>query len=477
MLAVNPAASERLGYTHAELMAMRDGAVDAPEHAVHAAERMAGILAFGSATFETVHVSRDGTLVPTEVNARRITWEGKDAIIATCRDITWRKRAEDDKARLQAQLEQAQKLESIGRLAGGVAHDFNNMLEVILGHAELALEQLDGAHPLRADLDAIRVAAGRSADLTRQLLAFARRQMVTPRVIDLNATVADTLRLLQRLIGVDIVLDWKPGVDLWPVRMDPSQVDQILANLCVNARDAIAGHGRIAIETRTATVGPEAGPEREPGEYVVLSVADDGCGMDDTTRSHIFEPFYTTKPLGKGTGLGLATVYGAVMQNRGFIDVHSAPGRGSTFTIYLPRHVERAGLDVAGEPTPDPAAAGGTVLLVEDEPALLELTNRILRTRGYTVLAAATADDAMRIARQQGAAIRLLITDIFMPGINGRELADRLRHLAPGLKVLFTSGHPADSVGPQLTAGDGAQFLQKPFTVQALAAKVREALA
>ena len=268
-------------------------------------------------------------------------------------NITERKRAEEEREKLQAQLNQAQKMESVGRLAGGVAHDFNNMLGVILGHAEMAMEQVDSAHPLHADLQEIQKAAKRSADLTRQLLAFARKQTIAPKVLDLNETVEGMLKMLRRLIGEDIDLAWLPDNNLWLVKVDPSQMDQILANLCVNARDAITGTGKITIETANIAFDASYCAEHAgfvPGEYVLLAVSDNGCGMDKETQGRIFEPFFTTKGVGEGTGLGLATVYGIVKQNNGFINVYSEPAQGTTFRIYLPRHAAQSRADVKKRP-------------------------------------------------------------------------------------------------------------------------------
>ena len=341
ILAANASACKLLGYTRDELMSMTVGQVDSPEQARHVPERMARLMGHGHLSFETEHLRKDGSPIPVEVSARVITWDGQPAIMSICRDITERKRAEDERQKLVAQLNQAQKMEYVGRLAGGVAHDFNNMLGVILGHTELALEVVDPASPLYNDLKEIQKAGSRSADLTRQLLAFARKQTVAPKVLDLNEVLEGMLKMLRRLMGEDITLIWSPGSNLWPVRVDPSQIDQVLANLCVNSRDAISGIGRVTIETGKAAIDKDFCAEHEgaaPGEYVILSVSDDGCGMDGKTLEKLFEPFFTTKEVGKGTGLGLATVYGIVQQNNGFIDVRSEPGQGSAFRIYLPRY-------------------------------------------------------------------------------------------------------------------------------------------
>ena len=389
------------------------------------------------------------------------------------------KREQKRRQRLEDQLRQAQKMESVGRLAGGVAHDFNNMLGVILGHVEMLLDGIDPSQPIHADLQEVRRAAERSADITRQLLAFARKQTVAPRVIDLNGTIEGMLKMLRRLIGEDINLAWFPGEDLWPVKIDPSQIDQILANLCVNARDAIAGVGNLGVETRNAILGQEFCASHQgfvPGEYVRIAVRDNGSGMDGETLSHVFEPFYTTKGVGEGTGLGLATVYGIVKQNNGFIDVDSSPGQGSEFAIYLPRHSEPA------EPTRNTAqpVAGlhgrEVVLVVEDEPTILQMTASMLNRLGYTVLEADSPSAALGIAGGHDGGIDLLLTDVVMPGMNGRDLAGQLAETYPRLKCLFMSGYPANVIAEQGSLNEGVHFIQKPFAKRTLAEGVRRAL-
>lgn len=400
-------------------------------------------------------------------------------MVGTHTSITNRKRAEAEREKLQEQLTQAQKMESVGRLAGGVAHDFNNMLSVILGRTEMALVGMDEGEPLHATLQEISKAAGRSALLTRQLLAFARKQTVALRVLDLNETVTGMLTMLRRLIGENIDLAWIPAKNLQPVKMDSSQIDQVLANLCVNCRDAISDTGRIVIETDMVIVDESycaANVDCIPGEYVRLSVSDNGCGMDRETMSHLFEPFFTTKETGKGTGLGLATVYGIVKQNKGFIHVYSEPGQGSTFTIYLPPHF------VAGERTVpvdavSPVEHGNeTILLVEDEPMILEMTATMIQLQGYTVLCAATPGEAIRLACEHAGQIDMLITDVVMPEMNGRDLARNLFSIYPGIKRLFMSGYTANVIAHHGVLDEGVHFMQKPFTMDELAAKIREVL-
>lgn len=400
--------------------------------------------------------------------------------ILTYEDITELKLAEQERENLQAQLNQAQKMESVGRLAGGVAHDFNNMLQVILGHTELALSQMKPTETIFADLQEIRKAAERSADLVRQLLAFARKQTISPKVLDLNDTVEGMLKMLRRLIGEDIDLAWLPGRNLGKVKMDPGQIDQILANLTVNARDAITGVGKLTIETSMAELDEaycfsHAG--MVAGNYVLLAVSDSGCGMNAETVSHLFEPFFTTKAVGKGTGLGLATVYGIVKQNNGFIYAYSEPGQGATFKIYLPLHT------VEGEPireqpgTAKPLARGHeTILLVEDEQTILDIAKILLERQGYTVLAGTAPNEAIDLAREYAGPIHLLITDVVMPEMNGRDLAKRLLSLYPDIRCLFMSGYTSDIIAHHGVLDEGVYFIQKPFSSAALATKVRQAL-
>ncbi|MDQ5910090.1 MAG: hypothetical protein QG599_2185, partial [Pseudomonadota bacterium] len=380
---------------------------------------------------------------------------------------------------LEAQLQKSQKMEAVGRLAGGVAHDFNNMLAVITGHADLALEQVAPDSALAADLQEIRSAAQRSADLTRQLLAFARKQTIAPRVLDLNETIAGMFKMLRRLIGENIELLWKPAHDLARVNMDPAQIDQILANLVVNARDAISGVGTIVIETGLVTFDDaycETHAECSPGSYVLMAVSDNGIGMDHVVLARLFDPFFTTKPPGQGTGLGLATVYGIVKQNDGFIYVYSEPGKGATFKIYLPRHTtDLVDTQAALIPVATPLGTE-TVLLVEDEAALLKLNTRMLQQLGYTVLAAGSPDQALQQVQAHDEPIHLLLTDVVMPGMSGRDLWQRLSALRPDMRCVFMSGYTANVIAHHGVLDEGVHFLQKPFSREALAREIRQAL-
>jgi two-component system cell cycle sensor histidine kinase/response regulator CckA len=390
-----------------------------------------------------------------------------------------RNASERKRLTLEAQLLQAQKMESVGRLAGGVAHDFNNMLSVISGYAELALEKVDPGDPLHADLKEIQDAARRSAEITRQLVAFARKQTISPKVLDLNFTVEGMLNMLRRLIGEDIDLAWLPKARLWPVKMDPAQIDQILANLCVNARDAISGVGKITIETSNVTLDEAYCTDHAgfvPGEFVLLAVSDDGCGMDGEVQEKIFEPFFTTKGPGKGTGLGLATVYGIVKQNDGFINVYSEPGRGTTFKIYLPRHAGQEEVKAAQNFEQLPAGRGETVLIVEDEQAIILIATKMLDRLGYRVLTADTPSEAIRLAREFTGRIHLLLTDVVMPEMNGRELADELQTQHPEIKILFMSGYTSNVIAHQGVLDAGVDFIQKPLILKELALKIRAIL-
>jgi two-component system, cell cycle sensor histidine kinase and response regulator CckA len=479
----NRAGEELLGHDRKELMGRNNLDLFPPEQAAFFEAKDREALATGDLLDipeEMVDTAKKGRRV---LHTRKICIKGTDGVarflLGISEDITERKRAEEETARLEEQLLQAQKMESVGRLAGGVAHDFNNMLGVILGRTEFALEKTEPSSPLRGDLMEIRKAAERSADLTRQLLAFARRQTIAPKVLDLNETVEGMFQMLRRLLGENVAIDYKPESGLWPVRVDPSQIDQILANLCVNARDAITDVGKLTIETGNRTFDEEYCAHHTgfvPGEYVRLVVSDDGCGMDKETLSHLFEPFFTTKKVGQGTGLGLATVYGAVKQNNGFINVYSEPGRGTTFTIYLPRHAGETRRTITeGAPAPDPRGRE-VILLVEDEPAILRLAAMMLEKQGYTVVAAATPGEAIRLARERTGEIDLLMTDVVMPEMNGRELARNILTLYPGLRRLFMSGYTADVIAHQGVLEEGVHFIQKPFGIKELAAKVREVL-
>jgi two-component system cell cycle sensor histidine kinase/response regulator CckA len=392
--------------------------------------------------------------------------------VADKRDIT-------EHHRLSAQFQQAQKMEADGLLARGVAHDLNNMLTVILGYAELVQRKADPTQHLHDDLEQIIEAATHSTAITRHLLAFDRKQTIIPKVLDLNQNVEGMLKMLRRLLGKDINLAWLPEVGLCPIKMDPVQVDQILAKLCVNARAAIADVGTVTIETGNAVFDQTYCAQHTgfiAGKYVLLAVSDDGCGMDREIRDQIFEPFFTGKGVGQGTGLGLSTVYGIVKQNNGFINVYSEPGQGTTIRIYLPRYVDQAVDTQRARYAKVPLSRGETVLVVEDESALLRIAKVMLEDLGYRVLTAGTPREAIRLAEEHANEIQLLITDVVMPEMNGRELAERLQSLYPGMNILFMSGYTANVIVHRGMLDEGMNFIQKPFSMQDLAVEVRKAV-
>jgi len=387
-------------------------------------------------------------------------------------DITERKQ-------LEQQFQQAQKMEAVGRLAGGVAHDFNNLLTAILGSADLVLDDLKPNAPEREEIQEIRRAALRAADLTRQLLAFSRQQVISPTVLNPNAVVANMDKLLRRLLGEDVdlrtVLTPEPGA----IKADPSQLEQVVVNLAVNARDAMPGGGKLTIETQNVELDEEyAGGHvsAQPGSYVMLAVSDTGSGMDAVTQARIFEPFFTTKEKGKGTGLGLATVYGIVKQSGGWIWVYSEPGHGTTFKIYLPRVTEAAAPAAPSPVLPISVRGSETVLLVEDDEMIRALVQKVLKANGYTTLVAESGPAALRLAGQHDGRIHLLMTDVVMPGMNGREVAERLAPAHAGIEVLYLSGYTDDAIVHHGVLEPGIAFLQKPFTPAVLVRKVREVL-
>jgi len=423
---------------------------------------------------ETRARHRDGSWRSIEAVAKsRTDADGKRTIVINVRDLTVRKD-------LEAQLNQAQKMEAIGRLAGGVAHDFNNLTTAILGYSELMLRKLGAEDPLRRHVAEVTRAAERAAALTRQLLAFSRKQLLQPRVLDVAEVLEHSRGLLERLIGEDIELVTRGDPGVGRVRADPVQLDQVILNLAVNARDAMPRGGTLVLEASNADLDEDYAHEHvtvRPGRYVMLAVSDTGHGMDKETQERIFEPFFTTKDKGKGTGLGLSTVYGIVQQSGGYVWVYSEAGRGTTFKIYLPRVEEEADQPApASEPVAVRAVVSETLLLVEDEGSVRELLRELLESAGYSVLEASRPAEALELARSHPAPIQLLITDVVMPEMTGPELARHLAQIRPGLRMLFLSGYTEGVVVDKGLLGDGANFLQKPFTTDALEAKVREVL-
>jgi len=402
-----------------------------------------------------------------------------EAIVVTYHDVTDRKRAEAALRELGERHRQAQKMEAIGRLASGVAHDFNNLLTAILGSTDLLLEELPADHPGRLEAEETRKAALRAADLTRQLLAFSRQQVLAPQVLDINEIVVNVERMLRRIIREDVEVRTVQAPDIGAVRADPGQLEQVLLNLAVNARDAMPRGGRLTIETANADLDETYATEHAvvaPGRYVMFAVSDTGTGMDTATQARLFEPFFTTKEKGKGTGLGLATVYGIVKQSGGYIWVYSEPAQGTSMKVYLPR-VEAPIEPISSPPPPSGSLRGSeTILIVEDQDEVRKLTRRMLEARGYQVLAAASGADALRIADQAARRIDLLLTDVIMPGMSGREVALLLGPAHPNMRVLFVSGYTDESIVHEGMLAPGLAFLQKPFTAEGLARKVREVL-
>jgi two-component system, cell cycle sensor histidine kinase and response regulator CckA len=415
---------------------------------------------------------KDGTHLWVESVASPIAWNGRPAVLSMVLDITQRKRLEE-------QFRQSQKMEAVGRLAGGIAHDFNNLLTVIIGYTDIVRAALPTTDPLNDPLEQIQKAGERAALLTRQLLVFSRKQVLQPVTTDLNAVLADMEKMLARLIGEDIDLRVALGTPLWQVKTDPGQIEQVIMNLVVNARDAMPRGGKLTIETANLVLGGSVGRydlQSPARDYVLLAVSDTGCGMDNATKARIFEPFFTTKGPEHGTGLGLATVYGIIQQSGGRIAVYSEVGIGTSFKVYLPRDL--AG-DVADPPQavrPTTGLGSETVLLVEDDEQVRALARLVLGSHGYTLIEARDGAEALRLCAQHPGTIHLMVTDIIMPNLSGRQLAEKLQALHPSLRVLFLSGYTDDAVVHHGVLEHGAAFLQKPFVPEALARKVREML-
>ncbi|MFO8113440.1 MAG: PAS domain S-box protein, partial [Desulfosalsimonadaceae bacterium] len=405
----------------------------------------------GQVLIEAEHRHKDGRLVWMEISAgmHRNKLDQSLLFKGISRDITERKQAEAEREDLQCQLLQAQKLESVGRLAGGVAHDFNNMLTIINGYAEMMTDVLSPSEPLYENALQIHEAGKRSAVMVRKLLAFAREQPFSPEVMNLNDNVSSMLKMLHQLIGENIDLLWQPGQELWLIKMDFPQLDQILANLVVNARDAIADIGKLTIETQNVEFDEQYCDSHVgfvPGQFVMLAVSDTGCGMGKNVFDHLFEPFFTTKEVGKGTGLGLSTVYGIVKQNNGFINVYSEPGQGTTFRIYLPRHAGEAVALGREDREQYPLGSGETILVLEDEILVLNLAKIMLEKLGYKVLASNSVHEALALIKSRGGAIDMLLTDVIMPEMNGRDFATQVNSLYPDIKTLFMSGYTSDVI-------------------------------
>jgi two-component system, cell cycle sensor histidine kinase and response regulator CckA len=426
---------------------------------------------------EFVFFKKDGSTVWGELSASSIRDDlGKvTGFLALVRDISERKRASAERAQLQSQLLQSQKMDSIGRLAGGVAHDFNNMLSVILGYSELIQAQLDAQDPVRGDVEQIEKAGRRAKDITQQLLAFSRKQIIEPTLIDLNELIGSIQKSLARLIGEDVDLQFSPGDSLHRIKFDHSQLDQILINLVANARDAMPQGGQLKIDTSNIRLDEAFCREHlgfTPGDYVLLTIADSGIGMDRETLSHAFEPFFTTKAIGKGTGLGLATVYGIVVQGGGLIEADSEPGQGTVFKIYFPRIKEETVHSDDGDESPI-GTGSGSILVVEDDKLVRNMTVAMLESVGYSVHAAESPLDALEYCEKNGDSIDLLITDVVMPALSGADLRDQIQTMRPGLKVLFISGYAADVIAHHGILDEGVNLIRKPFSMSDLAKTVQ----
>ena len=484
---VNPAFEAVTGYGREEVLGRDPSLLNSAEQDQSAVEEARKAISTGRIwRGRFLRQKKDGTPYVEDLSVSPVHDEDGGIVnfVGVSRDVT-------QEIQLEEHQRQAQKMEAVGRLAGGVAHDFNNMLSVILGHVEIVMEdsRLAGQAERRADLEEIQRAAERSARLTRQLLTFSRRQIIDPVVLDLNESISGMLTMLRQLIGEQIEIVWVPGSDLWATEIDPAQVDQVLTNLVTNARDSIHGVGRVTIETKNVTISQaysDQHEEMEPGTYVMLTVSDDGSGMDQDTLDHIFEPFFTTKPGGSGTGFGMATVHGIVGQNQGFIQVHSELEKGTTFRVYFRRHAGEA--QSLQEPTPaaehkrareetGEKTGGETVLLVEDEEPLRNLGRRILERLGYKVLAASTPSEALRIADECCPAdIQLLVTDVILPEMNGVDLQAQLQRQSPDLKTLFMSGYSENIIAEQGVLAKNVNFIGKPFSIDEFASKVRKIL-
>jgi two-component system, cell cycle sensor histidine kinase and response regulator CckA len=467
-LDVNDAATRHYGYTRAEFLRMKISDIRPVEDVQAMLEDVEARGGPGSPVARVWrHRRKDGTLIDVEITAGKIQLDGRRAALVLAHDVSERKQ-------LERRLAEAEKMEAIGRLAGGVAHDFNNLLTVISGYAEILSRRLQGRD--REDVGEIARAAGQAAELTHQLLAFSRRQVLHPRVLDLNAIVGEMETMLHRIIGDDVSVGVRLTPDLLPVEADRAQIERVILNLAANARDAMPEGGALTIETANVELdAPQVATHGEgrPGPHVLLAVSDTGHGMDDEVRRHLFEPFYTTKGSGGGTGLGLATVFGVVKQSGGGIYVYSEPGRGTTFKIYLPA----AAAVARAEPLvlePDADRGSETIMVVEDDAAVRDLVRLMLEANGYSVVTVEDGEEAARLCR--ASAVDLVLTDVVMPGLNGRALAERLGDIAPGMPVLFMSGYSDEAVHRHGVLGERSAFLEKPFTERALARKVREVL-
>ena len=473
-LAVNEAAVSHYGYSREEFERMTMADVRGSDE-----EPSLPDAALASSSTRTVsHRKKDGGIILVETSGHTFVLEGKASRLVVAKDVTARVEAEESLRRTEAQLRHAQKMEAVGRLAGGVAHDFNNVLSVILSYSEMMLGTLPEGDPMRADVTEIAEAGRRAAALTRQLLLFSRQQVLEPRVLDLNAVVGGMANMLRRLLGADVDLTILPAADTGKVVADAGHVEQVLMNLTVNARDAMPDGGKLTIDTRNVVIDDEYSQAHHgvrPGRYVMLAVTDTGCGMDGETQARIFEPFFTTKQRGKGTGLGLSTVFGIVKQSGGHIWVYSELGKGTTFKVYLPRS-DAEETRVLSMPPIGTERGTETILLVDDDHALRAVARDGLRRLGYRVLEAANGGEAILVCEQHEATIQLLLTDVILPRMSGRQLAQRITAQRPGIAVLFMSGYTDEAILQHGVLESGAAFVQKPVTPDLLGRRVREVL-
>lgn len=471
-LAVNDAAIEKYGYSREEFFRMTIKDIRPPEDVEALMDNLANVLKMLENSGNVRHRQKDGSVIEVEIASHELSFEGKQARLVMANDVT-------EKKELESQLRQSQKLEGVGQLAGGIAHDFNNLLTVILGRSQMLQKKLERASPLQRDVDLIHKTAERAASLTRQLLAFSRKQLLQPKVLDLNTVVADMDKMLQRVIGEHIELATVLHPGLGRIKVDPGQMEQVIMNLAVNARDAMPQGGKLMIETANVVLDQNYTRQHmsvQPGRYVMLAVTDAGCGMDSQTQARIFEPFFTTKEPGKGTGLGLFTVYGIVKQSGGNVWVYSEAGRGSTFKIYLP-HVDDAADELSAIQESDREVKGSeTILLVEDEETVRELSQEILQEEGYQVLVASNGKEAIQLCQDYNGSIDLVVTDVVMPKMSGPELVRQLSSLRPAAKTLFLSGYTNASITHNEVLSPEVEFLQKPFSAEAFARKVRQIL-
>ncbi len=471
IVAVNEAAIAQYGYAREEFLGRSVLDVRPPDGQAEA-RRILSEMPHGTWKATAVpHQRRDGSVFRVDVWSRDAVVDGRRVRISTISDVT-------ERVHLQHELQQAQKMEAVGRLAGGIAHDFNNLLTAIIGAADFLDHHIPGNAEAAADVNEIRRAAARAASLTRQLLAFSRRQLMQVEVVPLDEVVAGAERLLRRVIGEHIELQTRRDPATWPVRVDRSQLEQVILNLAVNARDAMPSSGTLELATRNVSLAADTtadGVTIPAGDYAELAVRDTGVGMDHITRARAFEPFFTTKPAPEGTGLGLSTAYGIVRQSGGFISVESAEGRGATFRILLPRANEAGPVSLPAPPAVAPTARR-TVFVVEDEDVVRRITCRVLERLGYHVLSAPDGEAALAMIDPVQTPIDLLVTDLVMPRLNGREVAAKFADAYPGLRVLFVSGYTDEAVGHLGTLDEGVAFLQKPFSIETLGDAVRRSL-